>query len=38
MLRLLGGTGSVCDVQARFDAEQLRTEGRSSEYVRISLH
>ena len=23
-------------VQARFDAEQLRTEGRSSEYVRIS--
>jgi hypothetical protein len=29
-------TGSVFGVQARFDAEQLRTEGRSSEYVRIS--
>jgi hypothetical protein len=28
--------GSVFGVQARFDAEQLRTEGRSSEYVRIS--
>ena len=29
-------TGSVFGVQARFDAEQVRTEGRSSEYVRIS--
>jgi len=29
-------TGSVFSVQARFDAGQLRTEGRSSEYVRIS--
>jgi hypothetical protein len=29
-------TGSVFGVQARFDAGQLRTEGRSSEYVRIS--
>ena len=29
-------TGSVFGVQARFDAEQIRTEGRYSEYVRIS--
>src|SRR4029079_934392 len=29
-------TGSVFGVQARFDAEQVRTEGRSSEYVRLS--
>jgi hypothetical protein len=29
-------TGSAFAVQARFDAEQVRTEGRYSEYVRIS--
>ena len=29
-------TGSVFAVQARFDAEQIRTEGRYSEYVRVS--
>jgi hypothetical protein len=29
-------TGSVFGVQARFDAEQVRTEGRYSEYVRVS--
>ena len=29
-------TGSVFAVQARFDAEQVRTEGRYSEYVRVS--
>ena len=29
-------TGSAFGVQARFDAEQIRTEGRYSEYVRIS--
>ena len=29
-------TGSVFAVQARFDAEQVRTEGTYSEYVRIS--
>jgi hypothetical protein len=29
-------TGSAFGVQARFDAEQVRTEGRYTEYVRIS--
>ena len=29
-------TGSAFAVQARFDAERVRTEGRYSEYVRIS--
>jgi hypothetical protein len=29
-------TGSAFGVQARFGAEQIRTEGRYSEYVRIS--
>jgi hypothetical protein len=29
-------TGSVFGVQARFDMEQVRTEGRYSEYVRVS--
>jgi hypothetical protein len=29
-------TGSVFGVQARFDAERVRTEGRYSEYVRVS--
>lgn len=29
-------TGSAFGVQARFDANQVRTEGRSSEYVRVS--
>jgi hypothetical protein len=29
-------TGSAFSVQARFDAEQVRTEGRSIEYVRVS--
>ena len=29
-------TGSAFGVQARFDAEQIRTEGRYSEYVRVS--
>ncbi len=29
-------TGSVFGVQARFDVEQVRTEGRYSEYVRVS--
>jgi hypothetical protein len=29
-------TGSAFSVQARFDAEQVRTEGRYSEYVRVS--
>jgi hypothetical protein len=29
-------TGSAFGVQARFDAARVRTEGRSSEYVRVS--
>lgn len=29
-------TGSAFSVQARFDAEHVRTEGRYSEYVRVS--
>jgi hypothetical protein len=29
-------TGSVFGVQARFDAERVRTEGKYSEYVRVS--
>jgi hypothetical protein len=29
-------TGSVFGVQARFDTEQIRTEGKFSEYVRVS--
>ena len=29
-------TGSVFGVQARFDVEQVRTEGRYSEYLRVS--
>jgi hypothetical protein len=29
-------TGSAFAVQARFDAERIRTEGRYSEYVRVS--
>jgi hypothetical protein len=29
-------TGSAFGVQARFDDERVRTEGRSSEYVRVS--
>jgi hypothetical protein len=29
-------TGSAFGVQARFDAERVRTEGRYSEYVRVS--
>jgi hypothetical protein len=31
-------TGSVFGVQARFDAERVRTEGRYSEYVRVADH
>lgn len=29
-------TGSVYGVQARFDAEQVRTEGASRQYIRVS--
>ena len=31
-------TGSAFGIQARFDAERVRTEGRYNEYVRIADH